>query len=210
MRAGVLGLVLLASASLGRADGVDVHLLAGARAFRAQRYDVALAEFQQVERAGGAADLALYLGPTLYKLGRFAEARRVLAVAHRNGALDGVAEYYLGLTWYRLGLVRLARTVFAAIDARDAGPKLAEGAAHFIADIDARPARMATALLDVAEAMAPSEPVAALDQAEEAFLRAAVGSAERARAAALIARLPSGDRDPVAQQAALERAASTP
>jgi tetratricopeptide (TPR) repeat protein len=204
--------VLLCCATISRADGVNEHLLAGARAFRAQRYDVALTEFRLVERGGGAADLAIYLGPTLYKLGRLDEARQVLARAHRSGSVDAVAEYYLGLAWYRLGLVRLARSVFVSIDARDAGPKLAEGAAHFVADIDAHAAAaMATTpLLDVADTLERSEPISALDQAEEAFLRARVGSPERLRAAAIIVRIGAGDHDAIARQAASEHGARAP
>ncbi len=211
MRARLAFAVLLCWATTSRADGVNEHLLAGARAFRAQRYDVALAEFRLVERAGGAPDLAIYLGPTLYKMGRLDEARQVLGRAHRSGSIDAVAEYYLGLSWYRLGLVRLARSVFASIDARDAGPKLAEGAAHFVADIDARAAATATTpLLDVADMLERSQPMAALDQAEEAFLRARVGSPERLRAAALIVRIGAADRDAIARQAASERGARLP
>jgi tetratricopeptide (TPR) repeat protein len=204
MRAFVV-LVLLLASTVARADGADAHLLAGARAFRAQQYDAALAEFRQVERAGGAADLALYLGPTLYKLGRFDEARQVLARAHRRGGTDAVAEYYLGLTWYHLGLVRLARSVFVGLDARDVGPKLAEGASRFVADLDARAAAAGAVLplLSAAEMAEPSQPAVALDAAEEAFLRAAPGSPERNRAAALVARM-GGSGDSIARQASAE------
>jgi tetratricopeptide (TPR) repeat protein len=207
MRARLVAALLLLGAAAVRAQGVDAHLLAGARAFRAQQYDTALAEFRKVEQASGAPDLPLYLGPTLYKLGRYDEARQVLGRAHRNGSADAVAEYYLGLSWYRLGLVRLARGVFFALDAREAGPKLAEGAARFVADIDAR-AGAATAtlpLLSAAETLEHSLPLVALDDAEEAFLRAAAGSPERARAAALVARL-GPPSDPIVRQAAAEPA----
>jgi Flp pilus assembly protein TadD len=74
MRLRLIAALLLVAAS-AEADGADAHLLAGARAFRAQQYEAALSELLEVERAGAAPDLALYLGPTLYKLGRFDEAR---------------------------------------------------------------------------------------------------------------------------------------
>src|SRR5260370_14096507 len=143
----VVTVALLVSTAPVRADGpnANAHLLAGVRAFRAQSYELALAEFHQVEQAGGTPDLALYLGPTLYKLGRFDDARLVLARAHRAGSIDSVAEYYLGLTYYRLGLWRLARVVFATLDRNQAGPKLAEGAARFVAEIDRRPSATADA-----------------------------------------------------------------
>lgn len=190
-----------------QAQSVDPHLLAGARAFRAQQYEAALSEFRLVQRAGGA-DLALYLGPTLYKLGRFDEARSVLARSYRSGDIDPVAHYYLGLCWYRLGLLRLARTVFVALDAAAVGPKLAAGAARFVAEIDARPAAPAAPMISAADALATGDPAVALDAAEEAFLRATPRSAERARAAALIGRLGVGlSHDPVARQASSELAA---
>ncbi len=198
--------VLLLSAATADAQTVDPHLLAGARAFRAQQYAAALEEFRIVERAGGTPDLALYLGPTLYKLGRIDEARLVLARAHRAGGADAVSEYYLGLCWYRLGLVRLARQLFAALDPREAGPKLAEGAARFVAAIDARPVAAAP-LVAAAEALAARDPLAALDAAEEAWLRAPAASVERGRAAAIIRRLGNiAGNDPIAAQAASEPA----
>jgi tetratricopeptide (TPR) repeat protein len=208
MRARLVVVALVLAGVAARADGVDGHLLAGARAFRAQQYETALGEFQKVEKTGGAPDLALYLGPTLYKLGRVDEARQVLARMHRHGPVDAVADYYLGLCWHRLGLLRLARTVFAAVDAGDAGPKLAAGAARFVADIDAHVAATASSApwLAAAETLERAQPLVALDDAEEAFLRAPVGSPERARAAAIIGRLGDGDSDLIARQAAAELA----
>src|SRR5260370_12233633 len=93
----VVSLVCLVS-PFARADDGTAHRLAGARAFRAQRYDEALVEFRDAERARSNPLLGLYLGPTLYKLGRYAEARAVLAQMRRRGTRDAVAEYYLGLT----------------------------------------------------------------------------------------------------------------
>jgi tetratricopeptide (TPR) repeat protein len=203
----LLAVVLLLSAVVADAQGVDPHLLAGARAFRAQQYTTALEEFRIVERAGGTADLALYLGPTLYKLGRIDEARLVLARAHRAGTADAVSNYYLGLCWYRLGLVRVARQLFVTLDPREAGPKLADGAARFVAEIDARPMAAAAPLVVTSEALATRNPIAALDAAEEAWLRAPAASAEHGRAAALIRRLaPVAGNDAIATQALSEPA----
>jgi FimV-like protein len=187
--AAALCLVLSGAA---RADSSDVtaQLLDGVRAFRGDRFDEALVHFRDVERRGGAPDLALYLGPTLYKLGRYAEAQAVLARQHRRGPRDAVADYYLALTYHRLGLTQLARRVFAGLDAREAGPRLAEGAARFVAAIDARvpsPAELPR-LLAQADTDDPARAAAALDAAEEALLRATPGSPERLRAATLVAR----------------------
>lgn len=191
---------------------VTEHLLAGVRAFRAGRFDTALVEFRRVEQSGGATDLALYLGPTLYKLDRLEEARVVLAAYHRSGARDSVADYYLGLSYYRLGFLRLARETFLALDVHEAGPKLAEGARRFVAEID----RQATdgvdlsPLLAAAERLGNVEPSRALDAAEEAFLRARPETPERKRAAALISRFKdSASHDRVAHLARDEAASAT-
>ncbi|MSP61563.1 MAG: hypothetical protein EXR72_14735 [Myxococcales bacterium] len=184
-------LLLVATASGERAsDPREAHLFAGVRAFRADRFAEALDQFREVERAGGARQLGLYLGPTLFKLERYPEARAVLAARQRAGPPDGVADYYLALTYHRLGLSRLARLVFASIHGAEAGPRLAEGAARFIAAIDARPPTVDAAVyLAAAEALETSRPDEAFDNAREALLRAAAGSSERARAALLVARL---------------------
>jgi tetratricopeptide (TPR) repeat protein len=185
-----LGL-LLATAGTARAD-VTAELLRGARAFRAGRYVEALEHFQSAERAGPVADLALYMGPTFYKLGRFEEALAMLSRMRRTGTRDAVAEYYLGLCRERLGLLVLARQVFAELDREAAGPRLAEGATRFLADIERRTAAAtggAAALLARAEALASGRPNAALDFAEEALLRSPAGAAERPRAALRLAEL---------------------
>jgi tetratricopeptide (TPR) repeat protein len=187
-------LSLLLTGTVGPASAnpssVTEHLLAGVRAFRAGRFDSALVEFRQVEQLGGASDLALYLGPTLYKLDRLQEARAVLAAYHRTGARDPVADYYLGLSYYRFGFLRLARETFLALDAHEAGPQLAEGARRFVAEIDRYATRGVdvSPLLTAAERLSNIEPSFALDVAEEAFLRAMPETPERKRAAALIGR----------------------
>jgi hypothetical protein len=206
MRAVVVTVAAWACATAFADEAANQHLLAGVRAFRASQFELALSELQQ---AGGATDLSLYLGPTLYKLGRLDEARLVLAALHRSGRSDAVADYYLGMTWYRLGLLQLARSLFARIDARDAGPKLADGAARFVAEIDRHPTLGVglDQLLAAAEALAPSDPRRALDAAEEAFLRAPRGGAERRRAAALLVRIgPAAGRDEIAAAATSEAA----
>lgn len=195
-RRGLLGLclstaVLVADVRVAGADPATVgdagaHLLAGVRAFRADRHEEALREFRLVEQAGGSEDLALYLGPTLYKLERFEEARAVLARAHRAGVRDAVADYYLGLSYQRLGLGRLARAIFSSLDVDSAGPRLAAGAARFVAAIDGERARGTVADLLAAAERGPAD--LAFDQAAEAWLRSASGSPERSRAAALVVR----------------------
>jgi hypothetical protein len=112
------------------------HLLQGVRAFKAERYDEALVELRIVERSADApADLAYYLGPTLYKLHRHDEALEVF-VASRTRP-DALTEFYLGQTCYQLRLFRKARAVFAELRERGLGPALHEAAGRYIALVDA-------------------------------------------------------------------------
>jgi hypothetical protein len=190
----VAGLCLLAALPAhpdeGGPPGAAEHLLAGVRAFRADRYEEALAEFRLVQQMGTRMDLALYLGPTLYHLGRYTEARSVLAREHRSGRRDAVAEYYLALSYHQLGYLRLARGIFSAIDRREAGPRLAEGASRFVAAVDAQPTFGVDVGRYLAVAATAGVPVDdALDAAAEAFLRAPPGGPERERAGLMATRL---------------------
>jgi len=111
------------------------HLLAGAHAFKAGHYEEALVELRIVARASDAPeDLAFYLGPTLYKLGRYHEALAVFAASH--AAPDALTDFYLAQTYYRLALYRSARAVFVDLRTRGLGPALDEAAGRYIAEID--------------------------------------------------------------------------
>ena len=73
------------------------HLLQGVRAFREGRFAEALVEFRVVEGAPDApAELAYYLGPTLYKLGRYREALQVFVTS--SAPRDALSEFYFGTT----------------------------------------------------------------------------------------------------------------
>src|SRR5512140_2057134 len=98
-------------------SGVGRHLLTGVRAFTDGRYEEALVELRIVARAPDApADLAFYLGPTLYKLGRYREALATFAAS--RAAPDALTDFYLGETCYQLKLYRKARVVFAGLRTR--------------------------------------------------------------------------------------------
>jgi tetratricopeptide (TPR) repeat protein len=202
--------LVMAAAHAFADEGMNEHLLAGVRAFRSERYEAALVEFQKVQQSEATADLALYLGPTFYKLGRFDDARRVLSALHRAGAADSVADYYLALSYYRLGFLRLARAFFLRMDTRDAGPKVAEGATRFIAEIDRHPTDgvQVSQLLGFAETLERSGSASgALEAAEEAYLRSGASSAEHQRGLAIIIRLaPALGMDEVARAAVAEHA----
>src|ERR1051326_7072843 len=75
------------------ASSTGRHLLAGVRAFKDGRYEEALVELRVVARAPDApADLAFYLGPTLYKLARYREALGVFASS--RAAPDALTDFY--------------------------------------------------------------------------------------------------------------------
>jgi tetratricopeptide (TPR) repeat protein len=112
------------------------HLLTGVRAFKDGRYEEALVELRLVARAPDApADLAFYLGPTLYKLGRHREALASFVTSHATP--DALTAFYLGETCYQLKLYRKARAVFVGLRTRGLGPVLDEAAARYVDLIDA-------------------------------------------------------------------------
>ncbi len=177
----ILHLLLEAPASFDPAG----HLLAGARHFRAGRFEAALVEFRLVERAGAPpADLGLYLGPTLYKLGRLAESVEAFATLPPTAA-DPLADYYQGLAAFDLKLYRRARASFARV-IRDGGPKLAGSARRFLSEIDhvfSRPVGAGTvdAYLEWArQALALRRPALARIYLEEARQLSALAAGARA------------------------------
>src|SRR5688572_2777825 len=97
--------------------------MAGVRAFQAGRYDEALVELRFVERgADPPDDLAFYLGPTLYKLGRYGEA--LLVFRRARAKPDTLTLFYLGQTLYQLALYDHAREVFQDAVGGGLGPRL--------------------------------------------------------------------------------------
>jgi tetratricopeptide (TPR) repeat protein len=135
VRAAIL-LVGLAWSTLAAAAPTPSRLLEGVRAFQARDYTAALADFEAVAQEPGAPpDLAFYLGPTLYKLGRYQDALAVFLAAPMRG--DALANFYLGQTYYQLGLYRKARLTFMTLRARGLGPRLAAAAETYVALIDA-------------------------------------------------------------------------
>jgi FimV-like protein len=170
------------------------HLLAGVRAFKAGQYEAALVELRVVAHAPDApADLAFYLGPTLYKLGRYREALVVFATS--RAAPDALTDFYLGETYFQLTLYRKARGVFAGLRSRGLGPALDEAAGRYVDMVDlayrAAP-EVATidAYLDGGLALVASEPVVAAEFLDEARQVEALG-ATRHRHPELVAALAS-------------------
>jgi hypothetical protein len=129
------GLALLLGALLAApGPGADEHLLAGATAFREERFDVALVEFK-VALDLGAPDAATYAATTLVKLGRPEEA--IESFGPGGGpAQDALIGYYRGLACYDARLYLCADRFMAGVGDR-AGPKIAGLAAKVRASIAA-------------------------------------------------------------------------
>lgn len=153
-------------------SAVGRHLLTGVRAFKDGRYEEALVELRIVARAPDApADLAFYLGPTLYKLGRYREALATFAAS--RAAPDALTDFYQGETCYQLKLYRKARAVFAGLRTRGLGPVLDEAAARYVDLIDAAyQAAPATSTIDYyvdqGLELAGGNPVVAAEYLDEA------------------------------------------
>lgn len=160
MRFLLIALFVIGASTPATADEAATtrHLLAGVRAFREARYEEALVELRIVQRAPDApADLAFYLGPTLYKLGRHADALDVFLAS--TAPRDPLTDLYLGQTYYQLHLYRKARAVFVALRARSLGPVLDESARRYVTAIDGvyatpPPATAIDALIDQGRAFA--------------------------------------------------------
>jgi len=188
MRAIVVLLVVLGTAPLSAADtspssSTARHLLAGVRSFKDGKYEDALVELRVVARAPDApADLAFYLGPTLYKLGRYREALAVFVSS--KAAPDALTDFYLGQTYYQLKLYRKARGVFASLQARGLGPVLETAAASYVEAVDTayrKPPEVVTidSYIDTGRAALANEPTIAAEYLDEARLVEALGSAHR-------------------------------
>jgi hypothetical protein len=113
----LLGLVLGAPAS-----GADEHLLAGATAFREERFDVALVEFR-VAQSLGSPEAATYAATTLLKLNRPEDAVEAFGPGDAPGQ-DPIVDYYRGLACYEARLFQCAVGLMAAVGDR-AGPRIA-------------------------------------------------------------------------------------
>ncbi len=120
----------------------QLQLLEGVRLFRAEQYEAALRIFQTVGGDDPPADIGVYLGMVLHKLGRHLHALSAFRSAQRSGLREPVADYYAAVSCYRLGMSTRARQAFSALLAVPAGasatqltlgPRLQQGARNFLA-----------------------------------------------------------------------------
>lgn len=205
-------LLLLLPPAKAQDEGPRHELLRGVRAFRAARYEEALAIFRRVGSQGEVREIGFYLGTTLHKLGRHEEALVAFRAAARAGLREPVAAYYQAVSCYRLGMLQRARLGFASLVQGEAspGPRLREGARRFLHSIEAAlpglpPGPRYAAVLAHAQAALPAPE--AIEWLEEAVLLLPQlpdrrGAGERARA--LLGRLPPGE-----DASALSRALDT-
>lgn len=127
------GLALLLSLALSAAaPGADEHLLAGATAFREERFDVALVEFRVAQQLG-APDAAIYAATALVKLNRAEEAVESFGPGVSPGQ-DALIDYYRAVACYEARLYLCADHLMAAVGER-AGPRIAGLAATVRASI---------------------------------------------------------------------------
>ena len=187
-----IAVVVATSAPARAEDATGRHLLAGVRAFKAGRYEEALVELRIVARAPDApADLAFYLGPTLYKLGRYGEAVDVFVSSRAER--DALSDFYLGEAYYQLRMFRKARAVFAGLRTRGLGPALDEAAGRYVDAVDAAfkaPVGDVTIdyYIDQAREIATTDPVLAGELYDEARQLELLGPA-RPRHAEILAGL---------------------
>lgn len=161
---------VLSSGAFADESSTTRHLLAGVRAFKAARYEDALVELRVVARASDAPDdLAFYLGPTLYKLGRYREA--VVVFIASRAQRDALSGFYLGQAYYQLQLYRKARQVFASLRSQGLGPALEAAAARYVDAVDLvyeSAPDIKTVDVYIAEAARDTDPIVAGEILDEA------------------------------------------
>lgn len=127
------GLLLLLGAILASTGpDADEHLVAGANAFREERFAVALVEFR-VAQSLGSPDAAAYAATTLVKLNRPEEAVEAYGPGDAPGQ-DALIDYHRGVACYGAQLFQCADRLMASVGDR-AGPRVAELVASIRAKI---------------------------------------------------------------------------
>ncbi len=116
------GLALAAPAA-----GAEEHLLAGANAFREERFADALVEFR-VAASLGAPEGRTYAATALVKLNRPEEAVEAFGPGASPGQ-DALLDYYRAMACYEAHLYQCADALLASVEGR-AGPRIAAMAAE--------------------------------------------------------------------------------
>lgn len=127
---------LLALALAAGSPGAPEHVLAGARAFRAERWADALVEFRVAERLGDPSARA-YAGAALLKLDRPEQSLEAFeAPGAPPAGRDPLLDYYHALACHELKLYDRADRLLAGVGARS-GPRVARQADEARAEIAA-------------------------------------------------------------------------
>jgi tetratricopeptide (TPR) repeat protein len=141
MKATLAPSLLLVAALLrpspARAASPAEHMLAGAQAFREERYPEALVEFRAAEKTGpGDPGATWYVAAALVKLNRAEDALTAFARAEdlAPGERDGLFDYYHALACYDARLYTCADRLLAALGA-DPAPKIAAQARQIRRDL---------------------------------------------------------------------------
>lgn len=217
------------------AIAVQALLLEGVRAFRAERYEEALALFGSVRARYAVTDIGFYEGMALHKLGRHAAALIAFRDAGRAGLREPIAAYYQAVSCYRLGMLARAQQGFQALLAASRepggnvpiGPRLLQGAQQFLARSEqdglalpgATPPdapnllKRADAALASAEASLPASPAEAaewLAEAAELYARHPARGANLGRFQAVLARARQLTAQPASAPSALSAPSAAP
>ncbi|MDQ3263817.1 MAG: hypothetical protein M3Y59_09170 [Myxococcota bacterium] len=127
MKPYALLLALLLSASAAQAaEDANAHLLAGARAFRAQGYQQSVVEFRVALTLGAGPQARWYLAAALQKTGRTDEALAEFLRAEQEApsSRDAVLTWYEAVASHEARLYARADRLLSSI--QRAGPKLQE------------------------------------------------------------------------------------
>jgi len=117
------------------AEDARAHLLAGARAFRAERYEQAQVEFRVALALGAGPGSRWYLAATLQKLERTDEALAEFLRAEQEApaSRDAVLTWYEAVASHQARLYVRADRLLASMDR--AGPRLQEQSAQLRAQL---------------------------------------------------------------------------
>lgn len=125
----------LSTLAPAQAGDANAHVLAGARAFRAGEWAVALVEFRVALKLGAPASVRWYEGATLARTGRFEEAVGVfeLAIETAPAEQDPLLDYYRALACFEARLWGCVVEVTAGLE-RTGGPRLQQQVASMAAE----------------------------------------------------------------------------
>lgn len=126
---------VLSTLAPAQAGDANTHVLAGARAFRAGDWAVALVEFRVALKLGAPASVRWYEGATLARSGRFEEAVGVFELAFETAPneRDPLLDYYRALACFEARLWGCVLEVTTGLE-RTGGPRIQQQVASMAAE----------------------------------------------------------------------------